>query len=72
MANNDATGGFTARLELILKALSLTRGRLAAELGVDKSLVGRWVSGAVKPSALNLERLTAFVARRQPGFTLLD
>ena len=32
MANNDATGGFTARLELILKALSLTRGRLAAEL----------------------------------------
>ena len=72
MANNDATGGFTARLELILKALSLTRGRLAAELGVDKSLVGRWVSGAVKPSAPNLERLTAFVAKRQPGFTLLD
>lgn len=72
MSDNDATGGFTQRLELILKALSLTRGRLAAELGVDKSLVGRWVSGAVKPSALNLERLTQFVAKRQPGFTLLD
>ncbi len=72
MTNTDATGSFTARLQLILKALSLTRGRLAAELGVDKSLVGRWVSGTVKPSALNLERLTAFVAKRQPGFNLLD
>jgi len=72
MSDSDATGSFTQRLELILKALSLTRGRLAAELGVDKSLVGRWVSGAVKPSALNLERLTQYLAKRQPGFTLLD
>jgi transcriptional regulator with XRE-family HTH domain len=63
---------FSTRLELVLKALSLSRGRLAAELGVDKSLVGRWVSGAVRPSAYNMERLTRLVATRRAEFTLLD
>jgi transcriptional regulator with XRE-family HTH domain len=67
-----ADGQFATRFALVLKALSLTRGRCAAELGVDKSLVGRWASGTVQPSAYNLERLTAFVAARRPGFTLLD
>jgi transcriptional regulator with XRE-family HTH domain len=67
-----ADGQFATRFALVLKALSLTRGRCAAELGVDKSLVGRWASGAVQPSAYNLDRLTAFVAARRPGFTLLD
>jgi len=56
----------------VLKALSMSRGRLASELGVDKSLVGRWASGAVTPSDHNLERLTHLVAERQQGFTLLD
>src|SRR5690606_952956 len=34
--------------------------------------VGRWASGAVRPSSHNLERLTHLVAERQDGFTLLD
>ncbi len=63
---------FANRLELVLKALSMSRARLAADLGIDKSLAGRWVSGAVQPSAYNLERLTALVAGRCPGFTMLD
>ncbi|MBL8770570.1 MAG: helix-turn-helix transcriptional regulator [Phenylobacterium sp.] len=63
---------FTAKLGLTLKALSLSRGRLAAALGVDKSVVGRWVTGAVQPSDHNLLRLTALVAEQAPGFTLLD
>ncbi len=63
---------FGEKLTLVLKALSVSRGRLAAEVGVDKSVVGRWASGAVVPSALNLERLTHFIAGRAPGFTLLD
>ena len=33
------------KLEFVLKALSMSRGRLAAQLGVDKSAVGRWVTG---------------------------
>lgn len=63
---------FGERLTLALKALSMSRGRLASELGVDKSLVGRWASGAVRPSAHNLERLTHLLARRCPELTLLD
>jgi len=64
--------GFGERLTLALKALSMSRGRLAAELEVDKSLVGRWASGAVHPAAHNLERLTHLLAEKQPGLTLLD
>ncbi|MDX9997218.1 MAG: helix-turn-helix transcriptional regulator [Phenylobacterium sp.] len=67
-----APDSFPAKLDLVLKALSMSRGRLAADLGVDKSLVGRWCSGAVTPSAHNLENLTKLIAGKQPGFTMLD
>ncbi len=63
---------FFAKLDLVLKVFSMSRGRLAADLGVDKSVVGRWVTGAVAPSAHNLTLLTAQVAKRVPGFTSLD
>lgn len=63
---------FSAKFALILKALSISRGRLAADLGVDKSVVGRWATGAVKPSDHNLSRLTGLIAERLPGFTALD
>ncbi len=63
---------FATKLNLVLKALNISRGRLAAELGVDKSLTGRWASGAVMPSAHNLAKLTVLIASRCPGFTLLD
>lgn len=66
------TGSFAAKFALVLKALSLSRGRLAADLGVDKSVVGRWVTGAVRPSDHNLSRLTALIAERSPGFSALD
>src|ERR1700761_3478616 len=63
---------FAKKLELTLKVLSMSRSRLAADLGVDKSVVGRWVSGAVQPSAHNLSLLSALIAERIPGFTALD
>jgi transcriptional regulator with XRE-family HTH domain len=63
---------FGERLTFALKALSMSRGRLASELGVDKSLVGRWASGAVRPSAGNLERLTLLLAQRGPELSMLD
>lgn len=63
---------FADQVLLILKALSLSRGRLAADIGVDKSLIGRWCSGAVRPSSYNLVRLTEYIASRSPGFTLHD
>ncbi|WP_293903746.1 hypothetical protein [Phenylobacterium sp.] len=63
---------FSAKLALTLKALSLSRGRLAADLEVDKSVVGRWVTGAAAPSGHNLSRLTGLIAARIEGFTALD
>src|SRR5437879_9004145 len=63
---------FARKLELVLKVLSMSRARLAADLGVDKSVVGRWVSGAVRPSAHNLSRLSGLIAERIAGFTALD
>ena len=64
--------GFGPKLAMVLKALTLSNGRFAADLGVDKSVVGRWLSGAVKPSMHNLARLTAHIAARTPGFSMLD
>jgi transcriptional regulator with XRE-family HTH domain len=63
---------FSEKLGLVLKALSMSRGQLAAQLGVDKSIVGRWATGAVQPSAHNLSRLTGLVAGRVDGFITLD
>lgn len=69
---SDKARRFGANLTLVLKALSLSRGRLAAAIGVDKSVAGRWCTGAVAPSAHNLEAVTRFVAAQAPGFTMLD
>jgi transcriptional regulator with XRE-family HTH domain len=63
---------FADRFRLALDALSMSRGRFASELGVDKSLVGRWASGTSAPSAVNRERLTRLLAAKRPGFSLLD
>jgi len=63
---------FGRKLELALKRLSMSRARLAADLGVDKSVVGRWLTGSGRPSGHNLSRLSALIAGRIPGFSALD
>lgn len=63
---------FSEKLVLILKLLSLTGGKLAAQLGVDKSVVSRWLNGGANPSAHNLSAITALVAVRVPEFRTLD
>jgi hypothetical protein len=63
---------FSAKLSLVIRSLSVSRARLAAELAVNKSVVARWLSGATTPSEHNLARLSALVAGHVPGFTVLD
>jgi hypothetical protein len=65
-------GAFPEKLGLAMRALSLSRVALAHELAVDKSLVGRWLSGAVYPTEHNLARLTALVGSRLADFSLAD
>jgi TolB-like protein/transcriptional regulator with XRE-family HTH domain len=61
---------FPARLSLALNALNLSRTQVSALLGVNKSLVSRWLSGEMKPSGYNLARLSAEIAKRKPGFNM--
>jgi transcriptional regulator with XRE-family HTH domain len=63
---------FAPKLNFVLKVLSMSRAHLAAELGVDKSAVGRWTTGAATPSAHNLAQLTCFIGRKVKGFNSLD
>src|SRR5579859_784 len=66
------TEPFSEKLTLILKVLSMSRARLASELGLDKSVVARWASGATEPSGHNMAQLSTLMARSIPGFTALD
>jgi hypothetical protein len=68
----DRVGAFSEKLGLVMRALSFSRVALAHDLEIDKSLVGRWLSGAVHPTEHNLARLTALIAARAPEFRLAD
>jgi hypothetical protein len=63
---------FSDKLTLVLKVLSMSRARLAADLGLHKSVVARWTTGATSPSGNNLALLSSLVARSITGFTTLD
>jgi transcriptional regulator with XRE-family HTH domain len=63
---------FAPRFRLALQALGLSRVAAASKLNVDKSLVGRWASGTVRPSEQNLANITRLVAAQVPGFSMLD
>jgi transcriptional regulator with XRE-family HTH domain len=67
-----STPPFSNNLRLALKLLSISAAKLASELEVDKSVISRWLNGSVQPSAHNLSRLSALVADRVEGFTILD
>ena len=67
-----ATGDFAQKFGVVLKAINLSRGRLAQTVGVDKSVVSRWASGVQVPSDHNLSLLTEAVARHRPGFERRD
>jgi transcriptional regulator with XRE-family HTH domain len=60
------------KLSMALKAMNLSRVALAQKMGVDKSLVGRWLSGSVHPTEHNLARIAGLVATWRPDFTLAD
>ena len=62
--------GFPTKLDMVLKACSISRARLAADLGVDKSVVSRWLSGVNVPTDHNLATLTKIVGARIPGFSM--
>src|SRR5215475_4765721 len=65
-------GEFAQKLGVVLKAINLSRARLAQTARVDKSVVSRWASGVQVPSDHNLSLLTEAVAHHRPGFERRD
>jgi hypothetical protein len=65
-----APADLAIKLDLALKLANMSKGRLALETRVDKSLVGRWVRGLVVPSEHNLVSMTEALSRKFPGFNL--
>jgi len=63
---------FSRKLDIALKALDLSRTRLAKLVGVDKSVASRWASGASVPSEPNLRALTEALRRLKPDLSLAD
>jgi len=63
---------FSVLFRIALLALRVSKAQAASLLQVDKSLVGRWAAGTVKPTEHNLSRITELVAERVPGFTMHD
>ena len=67
----ESPGDFADRLKLALKQANVSPGALGAAVGVDKSVVSRWLSGRVRPTQHNLARIAAVLAERLPGFSVL-
>ena len=63
---------FRQKLALIVDLAGVSRSRLAREIGIDKSVVSRWVSGATRPSAASLDQLTAKLSDRVAGLLRSD
>jgi adenylate cyclase len=66
------TSDFGQKLGVVLKAINLSRSRLAQTVGVDKSVVSRWASGVQAPTDHNLSLLTEAINRHVPGFARVD
>lgn len=67
-----AVADFARKLDAVLRTFNLSRGKLAQTVGIDKSVVSRWASGATMPTDHNLSLLTQAVARHKPDFARLD
>lgn len=62
---------FAGRLRLALKQANISPAALGAAVGVDKSVVSRWLAGRVRPTQHNLSRIAGVLAQGLPGFTIL-
>lgn len=70
MAIAARTDHFAEKLALALERAQMSRAAVAREVGIDKSVVARWVAGHVHPTEHSLIALTEVLSRRLPGFAL--
>jgi hypothetical protein len=58
---------FAAKLGLVVRRLDWGRARLAQQVGIDKSLAGRWLKGESRPTPHSLSRLTSAIGSTMAG-----
>jgi transcriptional regulator with XRE-family HTH domain len=63
---------FAAKLALLCKRLNWSRAKLAQEVGVDKSLVRRWLAGNSRPSDNSFMQLNAAASAVLRDLTAAD
>jgi transcriptional regulator with XRE-family HTH domain len=68
MARSTPIDGFAEKLRLALGRANLSRTALAQRVGMDKSVVARWSSGALNPADHSLAALSAALGAAIPGF----
>ena len=61
---------FAVLLRQVMAEINVSRVMLSRELGVDKSVIGRWLGGVNQPTRHNLTRLTDIIRRYRPDVTL--
>lgn len=62
--------GFVSRLAQFMATANLSRAALAREIGVNKTVISRWLSGANHPSSHNLMHLTRLARQTYPDLTM--
>jgi transcriptional regulator with XRE-family HTH domain len=72
MPKSIGVADFAAKLALLGKRLNWSRAKLAQEVGVDKSLIARWLGGSSRPSDNSFMRLNAAVSQVLSDFTAAD
>ncbi len=68
MPRHAQVEAFANKLKLALGRANLSRAALAQRVGVDKSVVARWATGALHPADHSLAALSAALGHAIPGF----
>jgi transcriptional regulator with XRE-family HTH domain len=72
MARGTDIEGFSDKLKLAMGRANLSRAQVAQALGMDKSVIARWLSGALRPGDHSLAQLSAILGRGIEGFSRAD
>lgn len=72
MARGIDIEDFAAKLKLAMDRANLSRAALAQALGMDKSVVARWLLGSGRPADHSLSILSALIERHCKGFSRTD
>lgn len=72
MPRGPEIADFAEKLRLALTRANLSRAQAAQAVGVDKSVVARWLNGALHPSDHTLTMLTGTLGHAIEGFARAD